>query len=153
MIKSKKLLVFHCILFWALTAAIAFIIFDFSADTAEESAEISEGLLTRLIELIGRYISHNFLRKAAHFCEFAALGFFCYGAVRFTFNKKNVLYSLIPCVLYSAGDEIHQIFVPGRACRLFDIFVDTCGITAGILMLLLIFVIVYRLAEKSKKRK
>ena len=29
--------------------------------------------------------------------------------------------------LYAVTDEIHQYFVPGRACRLLDVTVDTCG--------------------------
>lgn len=142
----------HCILFWLLSVIVSIIIFRFSSDTADKSAEISEGLLAKIIELLGTYISHNFLRKTAHFCEFAALGFSVSGAVRFSFNKRNLLYSLLPCVLYSISDEIHQYFVPGRACRIFDVFVDSCGILTGILVFMLLYVIISKLITISLKK-
>ncbi len=41
--------------------------------------------------------------------------------------KMSVLF----CILYAASDELHQYFVPGRACRLFDVGVDTAGILFG----------------------
>ena len=148
--KNKPL----AVIFWLMSAAVAFVIFKFSCDTAEESSELSESLLAVIIEFIGRYISHNLLRKIAHFCEFAALGFFVGGAVKFTFDKTKVYFPLPICVLYSISDEIHQYFVPGRACRLFDVFVDTCGSLTGILVfLLLIFIILKIINRKDKNTK
>lgn len=35
--------------------------------------------------------------------------------------------TVIICFLYALSDEIHQYFVPGRACRVFDVIVDTSG--------------------------
>ena len=43
------------------------------------------------------------------------------------YNEKELLYALIICLLYSISDEIHQIFIVGRSCELFDIFIDTIG--------------------------
>ena len=34
--------------------------------------------------------------------------------------------------VYAVSDEIHQYFVPGRACMLRDMLLDTCGSLAGI---------------------
>ena len=36
--------------------------------------------------------------------------------------------------LYAVFDEIHQYFVPGRACQLRDMVIDICGVAAGVLM-------------------
>lgn len=137
-------------LFWLLTAAVMYIIFCFSADTGVESKEISEKLLAIIINYLSG-ISHNFLRKLAHFSEYAALGFCFFGAIHFTFNVKKIYIPLIPCVLYAVSDEIHQYFIPERACRLFDVFIDTCGSAVGILVFLLILHICKRLAAKIKK--
>lgn len=43
------------------------------------------------------------------------------------FCSKPVYYTILICFLYAAGDEIHQYFVPGRACRMLDILIDTSG--------------------------
>lgn len=144
--KNKALAVIS----WILVAVVAYIIFQFSCDTAEESAEVSGSLLDVIIEFIGRYISHNMLRKIAHFCEFAALGFFTASAFRFSFCKVKFFFPLIPCVLYAASDEIHQIFVPGRAFGVFDIFIDSCGSLTGILVFLLLIFIIEKLINKKK---
>ena len=40
---------------------------------------------------------------------------------------------------YAAGDEIHQVFVPGRAFMVTDILIDSGGILVGVLLASLIF--------------
>lgn len=132
----KKIRIFGAVFSWLLCALIMYIIFRFSSETGEESKQVSEGLLSVIIEYIGNIISHNVLRKIAHFTEYAALGFCMSGAIYFSFGKRNFV-SLIPCAAYALGDEIHQYFVPERACRVFDVFIDTCGSAVGILLFLL----------------
>lgn len=129
---------------------VTFIIFRFSSDTGEESAELSESLLSVIIEFIGRYIPHTLLRKIAHFCEFAALGFFVGGGFRFSFGKRFIFLPLIPCALYAASDEIHQIFVEGRAFGFLDIFIDSCGSLTGILVLTLLVFIIEKIMNRKK---
>lgn len=133
-----------------LTATVMWIIFMFSSATGEESEEVSQSLLGLIVEYIGQFISHNTLRKMAHFTEFAALGFCMSGAIHFTFEKRGFLIPFIPCVLYSVSDEIHQYFVPERACRIFDVFVDSCGIATGIGIFILIIFIVNKIFNKNR---
>ncbi|MBP3939349.1 MAG: VanZ family protein [Clostridia bacterium] len=140
---------FLAAVFWILSLAVMVMIFMFSSATGEESEAVSQNLLSKIIEFIGNYVSHNFLRKLAHFCEFAALGFCVTGAVHFTFGKRKFYVPLIPCILYAVSDEVHQHFVPERACRVFDMFVDTCGIMTGIGIFLLLILII----SKSIKKK
>ena len=143
--KNKTL----AIISWIFAAIVAVIIFHFSSETAEESAALSESLLSAIIEFIGKYIPHALVRKTAHFCEFAALGFFVSSGFRFSFGKRYIFLPLICCALYATSDEIHQIFVDGRAFVFFDIFIDACGSLTGILVLtLLVFII-----EKKMNRK
>ena len=137
------------VIFWILTAAVMGIIFWFSSENGDDSKEVSENLLMLIIEYLGNIVSHNVLRKIAHFTEYAALGFCMSGAVYFTFNKNKFHIPLIPCVLYAISDEIHQYFVPERACRVFDVFVDSCGSSVGIL----IFLLIVFLIRKHKKQK
>lgn len=42
-------------------------------------------------------------------------------------DKKIMFFTILICFLYAVCDEIHQYFVPGRACRVFDVLVDTAG--------------------------
>ncbi len=137
------------IFFWIMTAAVMAIIFLFSCEDGEESKEVSENLLGLIIEHLGNIVSHNVLRKIAHFTEYTALGFFMCGAIHFSFEKKRFYVPLIPCALYAVSDEIHQYFVPERACRIFDVFIDTCGSLTGILIFLLIALI---LTKRKRSR-
>ena len=141
---------FLSVIFWLLSVAVMYVIFMFSAATGEESEEVSQNLLSKIIEFIGNFISHNTLRKLAHFSEFAALGFCMTGAIHYTFGKQKFYVSLIPCFLYAVSDEIHQHFVPERACRVFDMFVDTCGVMTGIGIFILLIFIISKIIKKKE---
>lgn len=58
--------------------------------------------------------------------------------VKLSMVRLRLAYSSLFCVLYAISDEIHQYFVPGRACRFFDVCVDSGGILAGALLVWLI---------------
>ena len=60
--------------------------------------------------------------------------------------------AVICSVVYSVSDEIHQYFVPGRACRLFDVGVDVCGALTGTLVLALIILVVNSVALRGKEK-
>lgn len=78
------------------------------------------------------------VRKLAHFSEFAILGVLMYSVYNDKQKDKNMLWPLILSALYAISDEIHQYFVPGRACTLIDILIDTCGAFIGILFIHLV---------------
>lgn len=150
---SKPKRITGAVIFSCLTLAVMVLIFMFSCDDGEESAEISESLLDVIIAFVGKFVSHNTLRKIAHFCEFTALGFCSAGFFKFTFCKDKFYYPLIFSAVYAVTDEIHQYFVPGRACRLFDVFIDSCGALTGIGVFLLISFITVKLCKKSHEVK
>ncbi len=124
------------------------LIFTFSMETAAESSESSGGFIRLLLETFDRDFSvlssadqHTmieslsyFVRKSAHFCIFGMLGLLVTSAVStYRLSPKNTaLLSLGICALYAVSDEIHQYFVPGRACMLRDMLIDTCGASCGI---------------------
>ena len=112
----------------------------FSYQPAEQSSGVSVSVYDIFIELTGMdFISHGAFRKIAHFCEFAALGFSVCGASCFYKNQIAMLVPMLICFVYSVSDELHQLFVPERAGRLFDIFVDSCGSFFGICVFALLF--------------
>ena len=59
-------------------------------------------------------------------------------------NRKMFLITILICFLYALSDEIHQSFVPGRACRALDVLIDTSGSA--------FFCLVYFIAYKVKNR-
>ena len=76
------------------------------------------------------------LRKAAHFLEFALLGFFVIRALleRELPLNKAVILALMISVFVGVVDESIQYFVPGRAMSVFDMLIDASGATLGIFM-------------------
>jgi len=70
--------------------------------------------------------------KVLHFIEYSIFSFLLFLSF-FTsgkeFFKKNVfLLSSFIGIIYGLSDEIHQKFVPGRNCDVFDFLADCLGI-------------------------
>ena len=135
-----------------LTVSLCALIFALSADTADESNAksdpVSQAFETNIFdnfslsenqtEFIKRY-AVVIVRKAAHFSEYALLGFFI-SAVCLSFSKSNGFTALISWIcgtLYAVSDEIHQYFVPGRSCQLSDMLLDSAGVFTGIVFCIL----------------
>lgn len=154
-------------------------IFQFSAMPAVQSTIQSTSVAQRLTEIIEALLAidlpfnnsavqlnelDGFVRKAAHFTEYALLGLLTYsisvcwnhiknqGPIPSTLlrpassSRKRPILSFflgpIPTFLLTlalaAADEIHQTFVPGRSGSLRDVLLDSTGILAGILILKLL---------------
>ena len=120
----------------------------FSYQSGDESSGVSISLYDIFIKYTHfDFISHNAFRKLAHFSEFAALGLGVCSCVYYYSAELRPLVSLAFCAGYAALDEIHQVFVPERAGRVFDVFVDSCGAAAGIL----IFTVIAAVVTKNKQ--
>lgn len=85
--------------------------------------------------------THKFVRKAAHFSEFALLGFLSAGLLLWVSDHlysmspwKTWLYPAAFTLLYAASDEIHQIFT-NRGPRFTDVLIDFVGALFGILLI------------------
>lgn len=133
MIDMKKLRIAISVL---LVLACAGLIFWFSAQSGEASAQMSSSVMnpiSRLLIALFGEAAHTVLRKCAHFILYAALMFLTYNAF-FQARGRERLSPYLPyavSVLYAVSDEIHQYFVPGRACRLYDVGVDALGCVVG----------------------
>ena len=136
------------------------LIFSFSAADGAQSQKQSTVVTKIVTEVIGVEPTHKdffkiefTVRKVAHLCLFAGLGFiFCgyFGEFQVT-KKQRLLFSTLASMAYAALDEIHQYFVPLRAARLFDVFIDTAGGLIGAATFLLVLFLI-NLIFKSKKK-
>jgi VanZ family protein len=82
---------------------------------------------------------HMITRKAAHFIEYAILGFLAARAFRTSerpaISSRWFLISLTIIVVYALLDEYHQSFVATRTGSIFDSLIDIAGgLTALILV-------------------
>ena len=126
-------------------------IFAFSCMPGEESGDTSRGFLFMLAHIVEGIAHktftndsieawHHFVRKCAHFTEYAVLGM----TVVYAFGEKlKTAKRIIPvalgiCAFYAATDEFHQHFVPNRMGTVGDVLLDSAGALTGILIFLLI---------------
>lgn len=141
---------------WLLVAACMGAIFFFSAQHAEESAELSTSVLSGFLKIFTKLesiVGHNFIRKLAHWTEYCGLGFLLTLALHTTYGKKRPVIGWSIAVIYAVTDEIHQLFVPGRACRVFDLLVDGFGAAVGVGICCAIIAAVVAIRRKNDKRK
>lgn len=140
---------------WLLVAVCAAIIFALSNQPADESAQLSRDTMNLFWKIFGPIIGHYAFRKAAHALEYCGLALLMFNASHRTFGYARPVVSFALTVAYAVTDEIHQFFVPGRACRVFDLFVDSCGAAVGIaacVVILLLWQHIYgSAAQKAKK--
>lgn len=141
--KNKKL--FHSILviIWML------VIFNFSSQNGTKSTKTSDVVTSMVVnvttsvtnkdipreEIKKKVEDSTFLvRKTAHFTEYLILGILVLQLLSdYTkINKRMLIVSLIICYLYAVSDEVHQIFIPDRAAKVLDTFIDGAGSLVGI---------------------
>ncbi len=128
------------------------LIFFFSSQTAEVSSKTSSGITQKIAEFIA-YITnlgnaeeitlaiHTVIRKAAHFTLFFMLSLSVANSVFQLFSTEKLKLFIITsgfCLFYAITDEIHQMFVPGRAAMIKDVVIDLSGAMIGAGMFLLI---------------
>lgn len=129
-----------------LLVAVMVTIFCLSAQDSTDSAEVSGSVVSWLYELFKIDLPDGTVRTIAHCCEFAALGFLLINAIRSFKESFNPVLSVIISFGYAITDEIHQLYVPGRAFQLIDLTVDLLGITLGTIA----FIILVKLIKNKK---
>lgn len=129
------------------------VIFSFSAQKREESSAVSIGFSYRVVSStthlfhlnldeermreIANSIEHT-VRKAAHMTEYAILSILIYvwlGLWQQPWWKKS-LEAFCIAIPYAASDELHQLFVPGRAGKMGDVLIDSAGAVLGLFLFL-----------------
>lgn len=149
----------------AVTAAYLCWIFSNSVKTASESSAASGKVQAAVQSVVDKVVGEGkvsvsmyFIRKAAHFSEFALFSFLavftCYSYV---YHKPHATAIATGCasilaLVCGGADEIIQIFSEGRGPSLFDAMIDFLGGVAGAFFALLILVTVKSIAKKIMKR-
>lgn len=132
------------LLAWLGVAAWMVVIFLFSAQNDTQSGDTSGMVVRWFLSLLYRGFEsfsperqmelleawHLLIRKGAHFTEYAVLAVLVANALRICGKLRWYLPVAISAA-YAVTDEIHQYFVPGRACRLLDVTIDTSGAVFG----------------------
>ncbi len=96
---------------------------------------------------------HGLLRKAAHFSEFACLGLLLgwlagmLGERGFHGWSTPLLFGMLAACM----DEAIQALVPARGPSVIDVWIDTCGVAAGIGCLFLGYHWIKRRTKRKKK--
>lgn len=143
----------YVIVSWVLALAVMVFIFSMSAANASESSEMSSSLLLKITELTGIELSSYFVRKAAHFSEFAMLSFLLTNAIFATFQNKKAGVFAFPCTcLYAVTDELHQLFSDGRACSVRDMLIDSAGALLGAVIFSFIILIYIKHSKMNTER-
>ena len=127
-----------------LLVAVMVTIFLLSAENGEQSSNTSGTFVKILTFILGFTPPEDVVRTLGHFCEFAALGFL---SANMLFAYKEKLKPVLTALLslgYAVTDELHQIFVPERACQLSDLAVDFGGIILGTIVFSVIYLIIKR---------
>lgn len=122
----------------AIWMIIIFIMSSFDSVESSNQSNFIVDIIANIFKIENIELLSFIIRKLAHFAEYLILGLLV--ANMFTKNNINNLYliSIILCIIYATSDEIHQIFVPGRACQLRDILIDSIGSIIGIYLYKLI---------------
>jgi VanZ family protein len=153
------------VIFGIIAMAVMVMIFGFSAKNAHESTEesLEVGMTIGKVTVkdfkklpypeqvrFAEKIDHM-VRKSAHFLEYTVLGFVLFFTL-YGEKLKRVragIFGWITGTLYAVTDEIHQMFVPGRACMFTDVCIDSGGVLTGTLLSVLILGII--LAVRHRK--
>ncbi|MEK6905991.1 MAG: VanZ family protein [Nanoarchaeota archaeon] len=111
----------HSNISWIITFIIAIFIFYMSSFAPEISTSTT-----------------NLLSPVYHFFIFFSLTFFIQISSLKGDKKLNIFFLvLVIAITYSALDELHQYFVPGRVCSFGDFFIDSSGIILASLIYLI----------------
>lgn len=105
--------------------------------SAAESGRLWSRIVLPVLNFFGLPdVSHNFVRKCAHFAEFLVLGLLSFPLVRFRLSRKHASGgALLFCFLVAFLDETIQLF-SSRGARISDVWLDTAGAVVGILLIL-----------------
>ncbi len=142
-----RAIILALIIIWTL------LIFKLSNQSGGESSNLSQKVASlfvvdeETIKMIEPYI-----RKLAHLSEYTIGGMlFLFFFLTYSFSEcKKMLFSLLIGIEYASLDEIHQLFIEGRAGKITDVLIDTIGISIGICLAMLLYKIVSKILNTRK---
>ena len=156
-----------------LVAFVMWQIFSFSHQKASVSLEQSGGVTESIMGAVSDTFDElpqkdketvidqlqQLIRKSAHLIIYFALGFLScnmFYSFKIRMIKSGIL-GLILSVGYAVSDEIHQHFIPGRACALSDMVLDSAAAAVGVVVfaatVLLVLAMIRKIRDKAKKQR
>lgn len=149
----KKTVLWIAVILWMA------VIFTFSSQPAVQSDELSKGIVYKVIEFLSEYgdipvfsqpdnelfamadILDHYIRKLAHFSVFAVLGILVYNLMAaYGIKRSKIIFlAALVCFLYAVSDEVHQLFVDGRAGQIKDVVIDSGGSVLALTVTYLLF--------------
>ncbi len=113
---------------WMPVVVWAIVIFTFSTSyfSAENTSKFIDPILRFLMPGASAAtiaLAHGFVRKAAHFTNYAILFWLLVSGPL----RARPYFAFGLCVLYAFLDEGHQMFVPSRGPSLYDVALDSTG--------------------------
>lgn len=123
------------VIIWML---LIFIMSSFDATESANQSNFIVNIITDIFKIENIELLSFIIRKLAHFTEYLILGFLTINMLNKNDISKKYLLSILICIIYATSDEIHQIFVPGRACQIRDILIDSIGSITGVYLYKLI---------------
>lgn len=142
----------HIGISWVLVIICMGIIFALSAQVADDSQELSDSFIRKIFETFGITIESDLIRTIAHCFEFMGLSVLLFNAVYVTwFLKLTPIIAFLGTAFYATTDEIHQIFVPGRAFQMSDILVDSTGALIGVTASFVILKIILSIKKRGNR--
>ena len=145
------------IAFLIITVVWSLVIWSFSLKNAESSTVDSNAAKSAIESIIETVfgedvdIDTNLIRKLAHFCEFAVLGFLAFMTFYFL-NHRGYLHLIVYPALWglvvAVTDEFIQLFFEGRSAELSDVFLDLSGAVAAATVL----AVIVRITNKKSRR-
>lgn len=167
--KRLWLRILFCTLTTLASVLIAAWIFSNSLETGAVSAGKSESVTETVQDAVGAVAPsspiatakgedfdrlHSFVRKCAHFLEFALLGAsLTLTLFSYTRFKRFYFLPVATAFLVAATDEYLQSLTAARGCMLSDVLLDTGGATAGFLIMLGAIGLAVWIGKKRKKGK
>lgn len=115
-----------------------FIMSSYNANVSSEQSGVIVKFIANILNINNLELLSLIIRKLAHYMEYFILGILVINMLK-DYHLKYYLISIIICIIYGVGDEIHQLFVPGRSCQFLDILIDTLGSITGIYIYKLLF--------------
>ena len=144
-------------------ALIACIVFIFS--NSMQIGDVSESASGRVLLLMKKvftrlgmpgaanHLTDHIVRKLAHFCEYTLEGFLLMLCMR-VYTRRYVRHISVPMlggVLTAMADETIQIYSPGRSSQVTDVWLDSAGVLAGILIALVFMALCRMLFHRCNK--
>ncbi len=135
MLKINNKLSILLVFLWML---LIFLMSSFDATDSSNQSNFIVNIISNILNIENARLLSLIIRKLAHFTEYLILGFLTINMLNKNDISRKYLISILICIIYATSDEIHQIFVPGRAYQIRDILIDSIGSITGVYLYKLI---------------